>query len=187
MGFNYRLSNLLAAFGRAQLGTLEDRARRVRAVRFETPFALAAYPWLWDFGTDGGTYGVFRTDKERTGLTQQVGAQGKSWKVDTSAGAEPRTYEQSVPGRAPAAMGWGHLLDATNAIAFAAERFASAPGTEGWTIDGQGHLTFERTPAAGSAWSSIVLYQHYVGTPVPIGAATPPVAMVSPLRVSLIR
>ena len=46
--------------------TLEDRARRVRAVRFETPFALAAYPWLWDFGTDGGTYGVFRTEDRKS-------------------------------------------------------------------------------------------------------------------------
>src|SRR5439155_479071 len=44
VGFNYRLSNLLAAFGRGQLATLDERIERRRAIRARYREALADLP-----------------------------------------------------------------------------------------------------------------------------------------------
>ena len=44
VGFNYRLSNLLAAFGRGQLATLDERIARRRAVRARYQEAFADLP-----------------------------------------------------------------------------------------------------------------------------------------------
>jgi dTDP-4-amino-4,6-dideoxygalactose transaminase len=44
IGFNYRLSNLLAAFGRAQLATLDDRMARRRQLRARYVEALGGLP-----------------------------------------------------------------------------------------------------------------------------------------------
>jgi dTDP-4-amino-4,6-dideoxygalactose transaminase len=44
VGFNYRLSNLLAAFGRGQLATLADRIERRRHIRERYAEHLAAVP-----------------------------------------------------------------------------------------------------------------------------------------------
>jgi pyridoxal phosphate-dependent aminotransferase EpsN len=44
VGFNYRLSNLLAAFGRGQLATLEDRIARRRDIRARYADVLADVP-----------------------------------------------------------------------------------------------------------------------------------------------
>jgi dTDP-4-amino-4,6-dideoxygalactose transaminase/lipopolysaccharide/colanic/teichoic acid biosynthesis glycosyltransferase len=56
VGFNYRLSNLLAAFGRGQLATLDDRIARRRAIqaRYREAFADLAgvgFPALSALGT----------------------------------------------------------------------------------------------------------------------------------------
>ena len=42
-------------------------------------------------------------------------------------------------------------------------------------------------PAIPSTQQQIVLYEHFVATPVPIGAATNPMAMLSPLSVTVER
>lgn len=46
IGYNYRLSNLLAAVGRAQLAVLGDRVARRRAIRARYAAALGAVPGL---------------------------------------------------------------------------------------------------------------------------------------------
>ena len=46
IGFNYRLSNLLAALGRGQLKSLEAKVERRRAIRREYIDALAGYPGI---------------------------------------------------------------------------------------------------------------------------------------------
>ena len=162
---------------------VDDRARQVSRLRLDTPFALGPFPWTWDFGTDTGTYGTFRAATDRVVLTQRVEKAGRSWTVETASAAAPelRPYEQVVAGRVMTAFGWGHLLDTKNAIAFAVDRFAGLPGTTTWSVEGSGHVRYEAPVAAGQP---AVLYQHFVGTPVPIGAATSPAAMVRPLVVS---
>jgi dTDP-4-amino-4,6-dideoxygalactose transaminase len=44
VGFNYRLSNLLAALGRAQLGRLDDRVTRRRRIATRYHEALGTLP-----------------------------------------------------------------------------------------------------------------------------------------------
>ena len=44
VGYNYRLSNILAAFGRAQLATLEKRMARRARIRTRYEDALAGFP-----------------------------------------------------------------------------------------------------------------------------------------------
>lgn len=166
--------------------TVEDRGRLVRGFVFETPFALGPFPWTWDFGTDGATYGAFRTAADAAVLTQSGGRPASAWRVETGTSADRRVYEQSVPGRAAAVQGWGHLLDARNAVAFAVEGFATAPGSSTLSLDGAGHATFAvaRAPALSH---TLTVFEHFVSTPVPIGAATSPAAMLRPLVVSVAR
>lgn len=168
---------------------VDDPERRIRRIRFDTPFALGPFPWLWDFGTDSGSYGVFRAGAERAVLTQQVGtgAAQTSWKLESGTSASVGVYEQSMPGRSSMVMGWGHVLDGRNAIAFAVDRMTAPPATHTFALTGEGGLSYEVAPAQGAARHEVVYYQHYVGTPVPIGAATSPAAMVKPLVVSLDR
>ena len=167
--------------------SIEDPGRRVRGVVFETPFALGAQPWTWDFGTDTGTYGVLRTPGDAAVLTQRVSAGAKSWQAETVTPKDRRVYETSVPGRATTASGWGHLLDAQNAIAFAIDRFARATGTYTFSLNGAGQASIGFAAAPPAAFHQLTVYQHYVGTPVAIGAATSPAAMVTPLAVSVDR
>ncbi len=166
---------------------VDDPARRVRGLFFETPFALGAFPWTWDFGTDSGTYGAFRGADEQVMLTQLVAPGNSSWHVDTGTAASSRVYERSLTGRATTAGGWGHLQDARNVIAFAMDRFASTPGEYRIALDAQGHARFGRTSSQSAASQQLILYQHYVSTPVAIGAATSPTAMARRLEVKVLR
>jgi dTDP-4-amino-4,6-dideoxygalactose transaminase len=53
IGFNYRMSNLLAALGRAQLARLDDMIARRREVREEYKTLFADVPGVAVFGADG--------------------------------------------------------------------------------------------------------------------------------------
>jgi pyridoxal phosphate-dependent aminotransferase EpsN len=75
IGFNYRLSNLLAALGCAQLKSLEARVERRRAIRREYMNAFAGYPGI-DFLPEAG-YGranawltCITVDPRRLGMTR---------------------------------------------------------------------------------------------------------------------
>jgi hypothetical protein len=166
---------------------VEDPGKRLRGVVFDTPFALGAQPWTWDFGSDTGTYGVLRTPGDGAVLTQHVAAGSTGWQVETVTPKDRRVYETSVPGRATVASGWGHLLDTQNAIAFAIDRFARQSGTYTFSLNGAGQASIGFAAAPPTAAPQLTVYQHYVGTPVAIGAATSPAAMVTPLTASVER
>ncbi len=159
-----------------------DPDRRVHGLRFDTPFALGAYPWTWDFGTDNATYGAFRTGAERAVLTQRRGTAAPGWQVETGTGEQLRVVERSLAGSARVA-GWGHLLDARNAIALAVDRFGSDPGSHVVALTGSGQATIDLRPTRRAARHRLVVYEHFVSTPVAIGAATSPAAMLRPLTV----
>ena len=61
------------------------------------------------------------------------------------------------------------------------DRFASAPGTYRIALDGVGQASFYVAPAAPLTRHVLTVYQHFVGTPVQIGAATSPPSMLHPL------
>jgi hypothetical protein len=166
-----------------------DEARRVRDVVLETPLSVGAFPWLWDFGTENGSYGAFRNGSDRVMFHQIVNPQGShSWRIDTGTAAEPRPYERSAAREAGdrnrLTGGWGHLVGPDGAVAFGIQGMANAPGTYTITLDGQGQVSYGLAPAAGNATTHrLVVYQHFVSTPVPIGAATTPTSMLHPPQV----
>jgi len=75
IGFNYRMSNILAGIGRGQLAVLEDRvaARRAVAERYEAAFAdipgLSRMPQA-SFGRHTNWLSVFLLDEDRLGVTR---------------------------------------------------------------------------------------------------------------------
>jgi predicted secreted protein len=164
--------------------TVDDTAKRVKTLTFESPLTFGDKPWTWDLNTPNATYGVFRNPADTAVLTQIVGARGgNAWTVQTGAQGELRAYESSTPARGATAAGWGHLLDATRAAAFGVDKFAAQPGTYTISLSGQGHAAFGFSPAQPSAQHTLTVYQHFVTTPVAIGAATSPTAMLHPLTV----
>jgi hypothetical protein len=77
------------------------------------------------------------------------------------------------------------VQDGQNAVAFAVDRFARDPGTYTIALSGGGQATFRFVPASPSAQHQLVLYEHFVATPVPVGAVTNPTAMVNPPTVTV--
>jgi hypothetical protein len=168
--------------------TVTDRSRRLRDLAIERPYAWSGFPVLWDFGTDSGTYGVFRSATDLVTLTQTATADGPSgWRIESGAPNQRRAIEVSTGNRNKSAGGWGHLQDGKSAVAFAWPRFGRDAATYSISLAGSGQATFRFAPSAPSTQMQMVLYEHFVATPVAIGAATNPTAMLTPLAVTVER
>jgi hypothetical protein len=121
-------------------------------------------------------------------LTQSANPAGASgWKIETGPQAQRRAYETSAGTRVKNASGWGHFQDAKAAVAFAVERFGRDAGTYTIALDGHGQASFRWTPGEPASEHRFAVYEHFVGTPVAIGAATNPTAMLNPLAVTIER
>ncbi len=164
---------------------VSDPGRRVKDVALETPLTFGEKPWLWDFGGENGTYGAFRNAGDSTRLTQTIASGGNTWDVQTGTQGELRPYESAVANRSKTMSGWGHLYDASRAAAFGIDRFGSERGKYTISLNGQGQMTFRLEPEAPKTEHRLTVYQHFVSTPVPIGAATSPTAMLNPLIVTV--
>ncbi|BDG08525.1 DegT/DnrJ/EryC1/StrS family aminotransferase [Anaeromyxobacter paludicola] len=75
MGYNYRLSNVLAGIGRGQLQVLDERVRQRRAVAFRYRDAFADLPGLElmpqaPYGLHTNWLSCFLVDEERLGATR---------------------------------------------------------------------------------------------------------------------
>jgi len=164
---------------------VQDPSRRIRTIAFDSPLAFSALPLTWDFGTENGTYGAFRNATDAAVLTQTVNQKGAAgWMVKTGPqGGTLNDYESSPNGRA--ASGWGHLLDARGAVAFGFADFAREQGVYRIALGGNGQASFSFEPSRPGTEHRLTVYQHFVSTPVPIGAATSPTAMLSPLKVEV--
>lgn len=168
--------------------TVTDRARRLRDIAIERPYAFTTFPVLWDFGTDSGTYGVFRNAGDLMTLTQTAGAMGPTgWRIESGPANQRRLLETSSGARGKNASGWGHLQDAGTAVAFAIDQFGRAAGTYTIALAGSGQSTYRFQPTAATTQHQLTVYEHFVATPVAIGAATNPTAMLTPLSVSIER
>lgn len=168
--------------------TVTDRARKLRDVAIERPYVFGGFPALWDFGTDSGTYGVFRAATDVVTLTQTSTVSGPTgWRIETGTGTQLRPLETSAGARNKSAGGWGHVQDAKAVVAFAVGGFARDAGTYTITFAGSGQATYRFAPAAASGQLQLVVYEHFVGTPVAIGAATNPTAMLTAPAVTIER
>lgn len=168
--------------------TVYDRTRRLKDIAIERPYAWSGFPVIWDFGTDSGTYGVFRAATDAITLTQTVGAGGAvNWKIESGPLNQRRTVEMSTGSRNRTATGWGHVQDARAAVAFGFARFGRDTGTYTIALSGGGQATYRFAPAATSTQQQMTLFEHFVATPIAIGAATNPTAMLAPLSVTVER
>jgi hypothetical protein len=165
--------------------TVQDPAARVRQIVFDSPLAFASLPLTWDFGTENGTYGAFRTAADTAVLQQTVDAKGPAgWTVGIGTeGAPLNPYEASVtPSRS---HGSGHLVDARGAAAFGFADFGKEPGVYRIALSGSGQTSFSFEPARPMNELRLTVYQHFVPTPVAIGAATSPASMLNSLKVDV--
>lgn len=168
--------------------TVSDRTRKLKDIALERPYAWSGFPVLWDFGTDTGTYGAFRAATDQITLTQLTTTAGSnSWKIESGPFNQRRALETSAGPRARLATGWGHLQDGKAAVAFAVARFGKDPGTSTIALSGNGQLTARFQPASPSMQLQLTLFEHFVATPVAIGAATNPTAMLTPPSVTVER
>ena len=166
--------------------TLADPEKRVRELSYHTPLALGAQPWAWDFGTGSWSYGLLRSPAESVTLAQSVGAAPATrWQIQTGPKGSEQPYEMSGGRRPAVAEGWGHIQDQSEAIAFAIPDFGAEAGTYTCTLDGNGQLSFRWAPARPQPHLQLTVYEHFVATPVQVGAITSPVSMLNPLVVSV--
>ena len=162
--------------------TVQDPGKRLRELSFDTPFAFGSFPWVWDFGTYSWTYGSVRNRTDSVVLTQVVGAPGTTgWQIRTGAKGQEQLQETAGGNRSNVVEGWGHIQDAKEAVAFAIDQFGRQAGTYTIALDGEGRASFRVAPAQPGLQHQLTVYEHFVATPVPIGAVTSPVSMLNPL------
>jgi hypothetical protein len=165
--------------------TIADPEKRLRELSFHTPLSLGAQPWTWDFGTGSWSYGLLRSPSESVMLSQLVGTQQSTkWQIETGPKGQEQAYEVSGGRRPNLAEGWGHVQDQKEAIAFAVPDFGAEAGTYTARLDGDGQMSFRWAPARPLPHLQLTVYEHFVATPVPVGAITSPVSMLNPLVVS---
>jgi len=162
---------------------VDDPAERIRGIAFHSPVAFGGFPWLWDFGTGSWTYGSFRNASDRVTLTQVVGPGAEHWKIETGPEGQEQLYETAAGARPKIAEGWGHFQDGKEVIAFGFDKFGEQPGTYTISFDARGLETFQLIPAQPLTRHRLAVYQHYVGSPTPIGAVTSPPSMLNSLVV----
>jgi YetA-like protein len=163
---------------------IADPEKRVREIAFHTPLALGAQPWTWDFGTGSWSYGLLRSRAESAALFQFVGPSTR-WEIRSGPKGQELVVESRGGRRPNLAEGWGHLQDQSEAVAFAIPDFGAEAGVYSCTLDGDGQLSYRWAPARPLPHLQLTVYEHFVATPVPVGAVTSPVSMLNPLVVSV--
>ena len=157
---------------------MEDPEKRLRGIGVGTPLAFGPLPWTWDFGTSRWSYGSLRKPADTVSMTQTPAGE---WTIE----AGQQLFEKSPAGnRAPVER--GHFQDGKEVVAFAVERAAEQNGTWKVTFDGTGQAIWQFAPAAPATHHEFTLYEHFVNTPVQIGAATNPASILSPLQVNVV-
>jgi|SRR5579884_3598180 len=168
--------------------SIEDPAKRLRDVGFNTPLSFGAFPWLWDFGTGSWTYGSFRNPTDSVILIQTVKANAPAsneWIVKSGPKGQETPYEVAAGSRARVAEGWGHFQDGKEVVAFGFDKFGRQPGTYTVAFNATGQASFRYAAAQPQTHHELTIYQHYVASPTPIGAVTSPVSMLNGLVVSV--
>jgi hypothetical protein len=164
---------------------VDDPGKHVRSLAFHSPIALGGFPWLWDFGTGSWTYGSFSDPGDSVTLTQTAKPGADNWQIETVSKGKAQLYEMAGGRRPKRAEGWGHFQDAKEVIAFGFDKFGTEAGTYTVSFDAHGQETLSFAPAAPQTHHSITIYQHYVASPTPLGAATSAASMINPLAVQV--
>jgi hypothetical protein len=165
---------------------VEDPGRRLSSVAIETPLSFGAFPWTWDVATANGTYGAFRTAADSVMFTQTIDAKGgNNWRAEIGPDNDRRLYEASTGGSSAVAFGWSHFQGANAAVAFAIDNFGKQPGAYSVSLNGRGQASFSFAASEPAPDHRLTLFEHFVSTPVPIGAATSPASILRPPTVAV--
>jgi hypothetical protein len=166
--------------------SVADPGGRVGDLAIETPLRLGNHPWTWDFATPNGTYGAFRDPTGSAIYTRTVDVEGvATWLVRAGAAGAEQAYEQGEPGDADPGRTWAHFVGGGEAVAFAVRTDPGTPGTLTVWLTGTGQASVSFRAADATTEHSLTVYQHFVATPVPIGAATSPASVLNPLVVTV--
>jgi hypothetical protein len=172
--------------------TCADPSGSVAALGFELDLLLEAVPTVVDLGAGSTVYGQVKPG-ERMELV--AGTSGESptkpapaWSVLKGDGKSLGVLAAAAPGGPGRAEGWAHVMDARRCTAVAVAGFGVGAARDRLAISGEGRLTIERDFAAEGAKpmkgpKSLAFWLHFVPTPVQVGAATSPQAILAPLRV----
>jgi hypothetical protein len=160
---------------------VDDPTQAIRDLAINMPLTLGPFPWVWDFGTTRWTYGSMRAATDSVVMSDTVGATATGeWTV--SSGPKGREVAAETSGPDAASFGgWGHVQGAKEVVAYAIEGVKTRRGTYRIAIDGSGQTTFQVSAPAPQPKHELTVYAHFVSTPVQIGAATSPAAILSPL------
>ena len=161
--------------------SVDDPTLAIRDLAINLPLALGPFPWVWDFGTTRWTYGSMRAATDSVIMNDTVGATGTGeWTVSSGPKGRELASETSAADGATFG-GWGHVQGAREVVAYAIEGARTRRGTYRIALDGTGQATFQLSPPAPQTKHELTVYVHFVSTPVQIGAATSPAAILSPL------
>jgi hypothetical protein len=164
---------------------VEDPGKKLREISYHTGLALGALPWVWDFGTERWTYGSIRNQSDTVNLTEAKQTSGVvDWQVTSGAAGKEQVYEVGGPGRRDLVR-WGHIQDGKETIAFGVEENPPGPGRYQFALNGQGGVAIRFKADAAVTEHQLTVYEHFVTSPVQIGAVTSPTSMLSPLVVDV--
>lgn len=158
---------------------VDDPSRQGSALTLSTPLALGPLPWVWDFGTSRWTYGQLRTATDNVVLRAARETSGVQWSVAAGPKGREQPVETNAIDHSPF-NGWGHIQGGKEVVAFAVEGVADRNGTTRVALSGDGQTTFRFSPSPSQTHLELTVYEHFVATPVQIGAATSPPAILSP-------
>jgi hypothetical protein len=156
--------------------SLDDPSHRLREVGLGTPLGFSGpMPWLWDFGTFRWTYGSLRSDSDSVTMTQTPAG---DWTLQTGT----QVYEKSPAGHTEPVR-WGHFQDGREVVAFAVERGRQETGAWRVTFNGGGQAMYSFVTEPSVSHYDFAVSQHFVMSPVQLGAVTSPPSILSPLEV----
>jgi len=161
---------------------VDDPGKRLREISYQTALSLGPLPWVWDFGTERWTYGSLRNPSDSVVLTETMNAPGTvDWQISSGPKGKEQAYEVGGVGRGSKMIRWGHIQDGKEVIALAVDGNPDLPGRYQLALDGEGGTSIRFAAARPSTQHELTIYEHFIPTPVQIGAVTSPTSMLSQL------
>jgi hypothetical protein len=172
---------------------LEDPLGVVAGMRVELQLKVEPAPTLVDFGAADTVYGVLR-DRERmileAGDAPGLAGLGRPWVVRKGPVGNLAPFALASRLDAASAEGWAHVMDESRCTALALARFGRE-SRDRIEIEANGRVQICRefvgavaAPTHGP--KALACWFHFVQTPVQVGAATSPQAMLAPLEVEFV-
>jgi hypothetical protein len=176
--------------------SVDDPEGLVALMGIDLRLLVEGAPTLVDLGAGNTVYGQVRGDEAmvlQAGRSPGEPDPGAAWEVlkvtPKAATGSDALFASATSRTAAPAEGWAHVIDRSRCTAFSVAEFGKARH-DALTIGADGRSKAERRycrvggeakPAPGR--KSLRFWLHFFTTPVQVGAATSPQAMLAPLEV----